>query len=63
MSRHIFGVLLLLTFVPTVAESQIDPAPALSLRGAIAEALARNPELIALRQQYEAARAAPALER
>jgi outer membrane protein, heavy metal efflux system len=63
MSRHIFGVFLLLTFVPTVAESQIDPAPALSLRGAIAEALARNPELIALRQQYEAARAAPALER
>jgi cobalt-zinc-cadmium efflux system outer membrane protein len=63
MSRHIFGVFLLLTFVPTVAESQVDPAPALSLRGAIAEALARNPELIALRRQYEAARAAPALER
>ena len=62
MSRHIFGVFLLLTFVPTVAESQVDPAPALSLRGAIAEALAWNPELIALRQQYEAARAAPALE-
>jgi outer membrane protein, heavy metal efflux system len=62
MSRHIFGVFLLLTLVPTVAESQVDPAPALSLRGAIAEALVRNPVLIALRQQYEAARAAPALE-
>jgi outer membrane protein TolC len=62
MSRHIFGVFLLLTLVPTVAESQVDPAPALSLRGAIAETLVRNPVLIALRQQYEAARAAPALE-
>ena len=63
MSRHIFGVFLLLTFVPTVAESQVNTPPALSLRGAIAEALTRNPELIALRQQYEAARAAPVLER
>jgi outer membrane protein, heavy metal efflux system len=62
MSRYICGVLLLFTLVPAVAESQANRAPALTLRGAIGEALTGNPELIALRQQYEAARAAPAQE-
>jgi outer membrane protein TolC len=37
--------------------------PALSLEAALAEALDRNPELIALRRQFEAARERPAQER
>lgn len=37
--------------------------PPLTLRAALAEALSRNAELIALRQEYEAARAAPLQER
>ena len=44
------------------SESQSE-APRLTLRTAIEEAVQRNPELIALRREYEAARAAPAQER
>ena len=49
------------------AIAQIAPAPeirpALTLRAAVDEAYARHPELVGLRQAYEAARAAPAQER
>jgi outer membrane protein, heavy metal efflux system len=43
-----------------VAVGSVQP---LTLRAAIAEALERNPEVQALRHEYEAARAAPAQER
>lgn len=39
------------------------PGPPLTLRAAIAEALERNPDLIALRKEFEAARHRPAQER
>jgi outer membrane protein, heavy metal efflux system len=49
------------------AHSQSGPrvydGPPLTLAGAIEEALAKNPELIALRQQFEVARQRPAQER
>ena len=61
MSRHsICGVLFALALTATATYAQ---APPLTLRAAIDEATARNPELVALRQEYEAARAAPAQER
>ncbi|MGH7554065.1 MAG: TolC family protein [Longimicrobiales bacterium] len=64
MSRHsIFGICFVLALIATAADAQVSPAPALTLRAAIEEALARNPELVALRQQYDVARASPALER
>ena len=67
MSRHfILGTLCLLGFT-SAATPQVDVASAarvpLTVRGATEEALARNPELLALRQEFEAARAAPAQER
>ena len=49
---------ILLALLPAVAGAQTP----LTLRAAIDEAMARNPELVALRQEYEAARAAPAQE-
>ena len=61
MSRHsICGVLFALALTATASYAQ---APPLTLRAAIDEATARNPELLALRAQYEVARAAPAQER
>jgi outer membrane protein TolC len=64
MSRHsIVGVFLVFAFATVAADAQPDQVSPLTLRAAIDEALARNPELVALRQQYEAARAAPAQER
>ena len=64
MSRHsIFGAFLLFALTTAAASAQPGQAPSLTLRAAIDEALTRNPELVALRQQYEAMRAAPAQER
>jgi outer membrane protein, heavy metal efflux system len=60
MSRHAIGVVFALALTATATYAQ---APPLTLRAAIDEATARNPELVALRQAYEAARAAPAQER
>jgi outer membrane protein TolC len=61
MSRYsICGVLFALALTATASYAQ---APPLTLRAAIDEATARNPELLALRAQYEVARAAPAQER
>ena len=61
MSRQpIFGILFALALSATTAHAQ---APPLTLRAAMDEAMARNPELVALRQGYEVARAAPAQER
>jgi cobalt-zinc-cadmium efflux system outer membrane protein len=59
--RSIFGFVFVLALAPWPARAQV--ASSLTLKAAIAEALERNPELIALRQEFEAARAAPALER
>ncbi|WP_447978008.1 TolC family protein [Candidatus Nitrospira bockiana] len=44
-----------LTFVATLANAEPGPAPPLALAELIGEAVARNPELQALRQQWEAA--------
>lgn len=64
MSRHsIVGALSLLVLTTPVASAQPGETPPLTLRAAIDEALANNPELAALRRQYEAARAAPVQER
>ena len=61
MSRHsIFGILFSLTLSASAAHAQ---APPLTLRAAMDEVMARNPELVALRQEYEVARATPAQER
>lgn len=46
-----------------VAGRQVYEGPPLSLQAALDEALARNPELIALRARFEAARHRPAQER
>ena len=46
--------------VPVAAQESGEP---LSLRAAVAEAVDRNAELVALRRQFEAARAAPEQER
>jgi outer membrane protein TolC len=63
MSRHsIFGVLFVLTLT-AAAGAQVSPGPRLTLLAATEEAFARNPELVALRREYEVARAAPSLER
>ena len=60
MSRHsICGVLFALALTGTATYAQVP----LTLRAAIDEATARNLELVALRQEYEVARAAPAQER
>jgi len=70
-----FGMLLVGMCVERVAMAQepdhlhgtvvrrVYEGPPLSLAGAIDEALARNPTLVALRQQFEAARLRPAQER
>lgn len=64
MSRHsIVGVVLVFALTTGAAYAQPGQSPPLTLRAAIDEAVARNPELVALRQQYDAARAAPAQER
>ena len=64
MSRHsTFGALLVLVLTTAVASAQGGEPLPLTLGAAIEEALARNPELVALRRQYEAARAAPVQER
>ena len=48
----------------TEARSQVEPGRApLTLAAAVSEAMERNPELAALRQEYEAMRATPAVER
>ena len=60
MSRHsICGVLFALALTATATYAQVP----LTLRAAIDEATARNLELVALRQEYEVARAAPAQKR
>lgn len=60
MSRHsTWSVLFALALTATATYAQTPP---LTLRAAIDEATARNPELVALRQEFEAARAAPAQE-
>ena len=43
---------------PIVGHAQQSPSPVLTLSGAIAEALHANPELVALRRDYDAAKAA-----
>ncbi|OFW12960.1 MAG: hypothetical protein A3F70_09005 [Acidobacteria bacterium RIFCSPLOWO2_12_FULL_67_14] len=65
MSRQgLVGTLIGLTLQWTAAAAQeAVPPPRLTLRAAVQEALARNPELALLRQEYEAARALPAQER
>ena len=61
MFRHsIFGILFALVLRAATAQAQ---APPLTLRAALDEAMARNPQLVALRQELEVARAAPAQER
>jgi outer membrane protein TolC len=61
MSRHsICGVVFALGLTTAATYAQVPP---LTLRAAIDEATAKNPELVALRQEFEAARAAPAQER
>ena len=61
MSRQcILGIVLAL--IAPVASAYPQGAP-LTLRAALDEAAARNPELVALRRQYEAARSVPAQER
>ncbi len=67
MSRYFILETLFALSLTSAATAQVDVTstarPALTARAATKEALARNPELIALRQEYEAARAAPAQER
>ena len=68
MSRqHVFRPLVFVVLLSSNAIAQMAPAPparpSLTLRAAVDEALARNPELIVLRREYDVARAAPALER
>jgi len=48
---------------PAVGAGAAAEGPPLTLEAALAEALDRNPELIALRRQFEAARERPAQER
>lgn len=67
MSRHFMLGTLFVVGLTGAPDAQVGGAavgpPRLTLRGAIAEALAQHPELQALRHEYEAARAAPAQER
>jgi cobalt-zinc-cadmium efflux system outer membrane protein len=68
MSRQLFfRTLVFFALLSSNAIAQIAPAPAerpaLTLRAAIDEARARNPELIALQREYEVARAAQEAER
>lgn len=67
MSRHIGIAIVTLALISTKAAAQVNPVagegqPPLTLRAAVAEAVERNPELVMLRRDYEAARAAPARE-
>lgn len=59
--RYIFGVVVALALAPCAARAQ--GTPSLTLAAAVQESLAHNPELAALRQEYEASRALPVLER
>ena len=72
--RILFGVAAVVIVVHGIALAQttdhlhgtarpVYEGPPLTLRGAIEEALARNPMLIAARRQFEAARQRPAQER
>lgn len=70
MSRNFVVIMAFVAFMPLgrAAAAQgtgapIQPAQPLTLSGAITEALERNPELQALRREYEAARTAPLQER
>jgi cobalt-zinc-cadmium efflux system outer membrane protein len=68
MSRQlILRTLLFSALLSSNAFAQIAPTPAagpaLTLRAAIEEARARNPELIALQREYDVARAAPGMGR
>jgi outer membrane protein, heavy metal efflux system len=63
MSRHaLFAALLVLAVTPA-ARAQVNDRPPLTLDAAIREALAQNPELAALRRQFDVARQRPAQER
>jgi cobalt-zinc-cadmium efflux system outer membrane protein len=65
MLRHIQIAAALVALASTAIAGQgtvTDDASALTLRAAITEALERNPELAALRGEYDVARAAPAQE-
>lgn len=54
----------LVALIANSAAAQVPPAPPpLTLGGAIAEAIEHNPELVALRREYDAARSAPEQER
>ena len=67
MSRFLIRTFVVVAAVTRVAAAQTatsNPGPApLTINAAVSEAQARNAELIALRQEYEVARAAPARER
>jgi cobalt-zinc-cadmium efflux system outer membrane protein len=66
MFRHIRTAAALLALVAPAASGQTggnSDTPPLTLGRAVAEALEKNPELAALRHDYEAARGAPAQER
>jgi cobalt-zinc-cadmium efflux system outer membrane protein len=68
MYRYLFfGTFLVLGLTARPAGAQGETAPSrgllLTLEAAAMEALAHNPELVALHQEYEAARAAPEAER
>lgn len=65
MSRRSFSAIVLALVITTAAAArgQVPSTQRLTIQAATAEALARNPELAALRRAYEAARAAPAQER
>jgi outer membrane protein TolC len=65
MSRHFFLGIVVAGLLSGRASAQLNESgqPPLTLRVAVAEALERNPELRALRSQYDAARAIPAQER
>jgi hypothetical protein len=65
MFRHFQICVLVLAFASSAAaQTPVASAPQpLTMQRAISEALERNPELAALRHQYDAARASPAQER
>lgn len=67
MSRQLFFRTLVFALLASRAFAQDAALPSvrssLTLRAAIDEARARNPELIALQREYDVARAAPATER
>jgi len=49
--------------IPASAQEAAEAAAPLTLSAALAEALSRNPDVMALRREYDAARAVPAQER